>query len=83
MYTRSDYLILETLKKQKKNLYFYFRMSLKWGVCVCVCIFSYLKNSIGPVHSVRVLQARRCAFVNYFYKEDCDKAINDMHVSIY
>ncbi|XP_072533946.1 uncharacterized protein [Salminus brasiliensis] len=38
-----------------------------------------LFKAIGPVHSVRVLQARRCAFVNYTNKEHCEKAIRDMH----
>ncbi|KAL7877642.1 hypothetical protein SRHO_G00042850 [Serrasalmus rhombeus] len=33
----------------------------------------------GPVHSVRVLQEKRCAFVNYINKEDSEKAIRDMH----
>ncbi|XP_036429857.1 uncharacterized protein si:dkey-33c12.4 isoform X2 [Colossoma macropomum] len=33
----------------------------------------------GPVHSVRVLQDKRCAFVNYINKEDSKKAIRDMH----
>lgn len=38
-----------------------------------------LFRSAGPVHSVRVLPARRCAFVNYIRKEDCEKAIQNLH----
>ncbi|KAK2896537.1 hypothetical protein Q8A67_011025 [Cirrhinus molitorella] len=38
-----------------------------------------LFRSAGHVHNVRVLQTRRCAFVNYTKKEDCEKAINDFH----
>ncbi|XP_077053317.1 uncharacterized protein LOC143703065 isoform X1 [Siphateles boraxobius] len=34
---------------------------------------------VGQVHSVRVLQMRHCAFVNYTKKEDCEKAIQDFH----
>ncbi|XP_056104027.1 tetratricopeptide repeat protein 31 [Rhinichthys klamathensis goyatoka] len=33
----------------------------------------------GQVHSVRVLQMRHCAFVNYTKKEDSEKAIQDFH----
>ncbi|XP_052469420.1 tetratricopeptide repeat protein 31 isoform X2 [Carassius gibelio] len=39
----------------------------------------HLFSSVGHVHSVRVLQMRHCAFVNYTKKEDCDKAIKDFH----
>ncbi|XP_051945463.1 uncharacterized protein si:dkey-33c12.4 [Xyrauchen texanus] len=38
-----------------------------------------LFKSVGPVHSVKVLPARRCAFVNYTKKEDCETAIRDFH----
>ncbi|XP_066535099.1 RNA polymerase II-associated protein 3 isoform X2 [Hoplias malabaricus] len=38
-----------------------------------------LFNNIGPVHSVKVLLEKRCAFVNYTNKEDCEKAIKAMH----
>ncbi|XP_059422345.1 tetratricopeptide repeat protein 31 isoform X2 [Carassius carassius] len=38
-----------------------------------------LFRSVGHVHSVRVLQMRRCAFVNYAKKEDCEKAIKEFH----
>lgn len=41
-----------------------------------------LSNSVGHVHSVRVLQMRHCAFVNFTTKEDCEKAINYLHVSV-
>ncbi|ROK15813.1 Tetratricopeptide repeat protein 31 [Anabarilius grahami] len=34
---------------------------------------------VGQVHSVRVLQMRHCAFVNYTNKEDCEKAIQDFN----
>uniref|UniRef100_A0A8C1V827 Si:dkey-33c12.4 n=1 Tax=Cyprinus carpio TaxID=7962 RepID=A0A8C1V827_CYPCA len=40
-----------------------------------------LFRSVGHVHSVRVLQMRHCAFVNFTTKEDCEKAINYLHVS--
>ncbi|XP_073691238.1 uncharacterized protein [Garra rufa] len=38
-----------------------------------------LFRSAGPVHNVRVLQMRHCAFVNYTKKEDCERAINNLH----
>ncbi|XP_058241432.1 uncharacterized protein si:dkey-33c12.4 isoform X2 [Hemibagrus wyckioides] len=38
-----------------------------------------LFSNFGPVHSVRLLSARRCAFINYTNKEDCERAINVMH----
>ncbi|XP_051507845.1 uncharacterized protein LOC127414116 isoform X2 [Myxocyprinus asiaticus] len=38
-----------------------------------------LFKSVGPVHSAKVLPARRCAFVNYTKKEDCETAIRDFH----
>ncbi|XP_051504802.1 tetratricopeptide repeat protein 31-like isoform X2 [Myxocyprinus asiaticus] len=38
-----------------------------------------LFKSVGPVHSVRVLPARRCAFVNYTRKEDSETAIQDFN----
>lgn len=38
-----------------------------------------LFKSAGPVHNVRVLPARFCAFVNYTSKEDCERAIRDLH----
>ncbi|KAA0717730.1 Tetratricopeptide repeat protein 31 [Triplophysa tibetana] len=38
-----------------------------------------LFSSAGPVQSVRVLPASRCAFVNYIRKEDCEKAIQNLH----
>ncbi|XP_043111895.1 uncharacterized protein si:dkey-33c12.4 [Puntigrus tetrazona] len=38
-----------------------------------------LFRSVGNVHSVRVLQMRHCAFVNYTRKEDCEKAIEAFH----
>ncbi|XP_067241907.1 tetratricopeptide repeat protein 31 isoform X1 [Chanodichthys erythropterus] len=38
-----------------------------------------LFSFVGQVHSVRVLQMRHCAFVNYTNKEDCEKAIQDFH----
>ncbi|XP_067277895.1 tetratricopeptide repeat protein 31 [Pseudorasbora parva] len=38
-----------------------------------------LFSFVGPVHSVRVLLMRRCAFVNYTKKDDCEKAIKDLN----
>ncbi|KAF4090246.1 hypothetical protein AMELA_G00049600 [Ameiurus melas] len=38
-----------------------------------------LFSRFGPVHSVKLLPARRCAFVNYTKKEDCEQAIKQMH----
>ncbi|XP_051772341.1 tetratricopeptide repeat protein 31 isoform X1 [Ctenopharyngodon idella] len=38
-----------------------------------------LFSFVGQVHSVRVLQMRHCAFVNYTNKEDCEKAIQDFN----
>ncbi|XP_053476958.1 uncharacterized protein si:dkey-33c12.4 isoform X1 [Ictalurus furcatus] len=38
-----------------------------------------LFGRFGPVHSVKLLPARRCAFVNYTKKEDCEQAIKQMH----
>lgn len=33
----------------------------------------------GPVYHVKVLQSKRCAFVNFTNKDHCEKAIRDMH----
>ncbi|KAM9718278.1 uncharacterized protein ACNS7B_021644 isoform 1-T1 [Menidia menidia] len=38
-----------------------------------------LFNRVGPVHSVKLLQSRRCAFVNFTIKHNCDKAIRRFH----
>ncbi|MCJ8730679.1 hypothetical protein PDJAM_G00187320 [Pangasius djambal] len=38
-----------------------------------------LFSKFGPVHSIKLLSARRCAFVNYTNKDDCEKAIQEMH----
>ncbi|XP_060781724.1 stress-induced-phosphoprotein 1 [Neoarius graeffei] len=38
-----------------------------------------LFSNFGPVHSVKLLSARRCAFVNYINKEDCERAIREMN----
>lgn len=50
----------------------------KMETLICCLLFLY---SFGPVHSVKLLSARRCAFVNYINKEDCERAIQEMHVS--
>lgn len=41
----------------------------------------FFLSRFGPVHSVRLLSTSRCAFINYTSKEDCEKAIQGMHVS--
>ncbi|KAM9477240.1 uncharacterized protein Hap1MRO34_010107 isoform 2-T2 [Clarias gariepinus] len=38
-----------------------------------------LFSNIGEVYSVRLLSARRCAFVNYTRKEDCETAIRKLN----
>ncbi|TSW48774.1 Tetratricopeptide repeat protein 31 [Bagarius yarrelli] len=38
-----------------------------------------LFSRFGPVYSVRLLSIKRCAFINYINKEDCEKAIKEMH----
>ncbi|XP_076156593.1 uncharacterized protein LOC143139752 isoform X2 [Alosa pseudoharengus] len=38
-----------------------------------------LFNQVGPVHSVKVLRNKGCAFVNYIRKEDSDEAIKKLH----
>ncbi|XP_076830097.1 uncharacterized protein LOC143476039 isoform X2 [Brachyhypopomus gauderio] len=38
-----------------------------------------LFSRIGPVSSIKVLSDKRCAFVNYTNREDCAKAIQEMH----
>lgn len=45
-------------------------------------LFFLFLYSFGPVHSVKLLSARRCAFVNYINKEDCERAIREMNVSV-
>lgn len=42
-------------------------------------IITNLFNKVGVVCSVKVLTARRCAFVNYTKQEDCDEAIRHFH----
>lgn len=42
-------------------------------------IITNLFNKAGVVHSVKVLTAKRCAFVNYTKQEDCDEAIRRFH----
>ncbi|KAI1887483.1 hypothetical protein AGOR_G00190780 [Albula goreensis] len=37
-----------------------------------------LFSKAGPIHSVKLLPARRCAFVNYIRKDDCEIAINNL-----
>lgn len=44
------------------------------------CLFCSLR--IGPVHSVKVLRNKGCAFVNYIRKEDSEQAIQRLHVSL-
>ncbi|XP_036372306.1 RNA polymerase II-associated protein 3-like [Megalops cyprinoides] len=34
-----------------------------------------LFSTAGEIHSVKVLRNKRCAFINYINKEDCEKAI--------
>ncbi|KAL4641669.1 tetratricopeptide repeat protein 31-like [Arapaima gigas] len=36
-------------------------------------------SSAGEIHSVKLLQSRRCAFVNYTKREYCEKAIKELH----
>ncbi|XP_028843504.1 uncharacterized protein si:dkey-33c12.4 [Denticeps clupeoides] len=38
-----------------------------------------LFSTIGPVHSVKVLKGKGCAFVNYIKKADSEKAVEQMH----
>ncbi|KAK2852779.1 hypothetical protein Q7C36_007980 [Tachysurus vachellii] len=38
-----------------------------------------LFSNFGPVHSVRLLPTRRCAFINYTNKENCESAIKEMN----
>ncbi|XP_030627041.1 hsp70-Hsp90 organizing protein 3 [Chanos chanos] len=38
-----------------------------------------LFSSAGPVHSVKILQGKFCAFVNFTRREHCEKAIQDIH----
>ncbi|KAJ8281091.1 hypothetical protein GJAV_G00063390 [Gymnothorax javanicus] len=37
---------------------------------------SNLFSNVGKIHSIRMLPDRRCAFVNYTRKEDCDVAVD-------
>lgn len=46
-------------------------------------LFVYYFYSFGPVHSVRLLPTRRCAFINYTNKESCERAIKEMNVSVF
>ncbi|KAM8881853.1 uncharacterized protein ACB058_001927 isoform 1-T3 [Synchiropus picturatus] len=41
-----------------------------------------LFESVGKVHSVKMLSTRRCAFVNFTNPEDCDEAIRRFHGSM-
>ncbi|XP_059211293.1 uncharacterized protein LOC131989931 isoform X2 [Centropristis striata] len=36
-------------------------------------------NKVGDVYSVKLLIAKRCAFVNFTKQEDCDEAIRRLH----
>lgn len=46
------------------------------------CFFyTLLSCRVGVVYSVKVLTAKRCAFVNYTKQEHCDEAIRRFHVS--
>ncbi|KAG7458823.1 hypothetical protein MATL_G00224710 [Megalops atlanticus] len=38
-----------------------------------------LFSTTGEIHSVKVLRNKRCAFINYINKEDCEKAILKMN----
>ncbi|XP_062852131.1 tetratricopeptide repeat protein 31 isoform X2 [Trichomycterus rosablanca] len=38
-----------------------------------------LFRPFGSVYSVKLLSGKRCAFVNYTRKEDCEKAINNLN----
>ncbi|XP_064191298.1 uncharacterized protein LOC135254764 isoform X2 [Anguilla rostrata] len=38
-----------------------------------------LFSTVGPVHSVKLLPTRRCAFVNYTRKSDCETAIGEFN----
>ncbi|XP_062378800.1 uncharacterized protein si:dkey-33c12.4 isoform X2 [Sardina pilchardus] len=38
-----------------------------------------LFNKIGPVHSLKILRNKGCAFVNYIRKEDSEEAIKKLH----
>ncbi|XP_061102396.1 uncharacterized protein si:dkey-33c12.4 isoform X2 [Conger conger] len=38
-----------------------------------------LFSTVGPVHSVKMLPSRRCAFVNYTRKGNCETAIKEFH----
>ncbi|XP_057709578.1 tetratricopeptide repeat protein 31-like [Corythoichthys intestinalis] len=38
-----------------------------------------LFSKVGPLHSIRILRKRHCAFVNYTQKECCDRAIRYYH----
>lgn len=42
----------------------------------CPCLLR-----VGPVRSVRLLTYKRCAFVNFTKREDCEQAIKRFHVS--
>uniref|UniRef100_A0A3Q0S2X1 Uncharacterized protein n=1 Tax=Amphilophus citrinellus TaxID=61819 RepID=A0A3Q0S2X1_AMPCI len=48
-------------------------------------LFSFLNSllscRVGVVYSVKVLTAKRCAFVNFTKQEHCDEAIQRFHVS--
>ncbi|XP_012682359.2 uncharacterized protein si:dkey-33c12.4 [Clupea harengus] len=38
-----------------------------------------LFNQVGPVHSVKVLRSKGCAFVNYYRKQDSEEAVKKLH----
>ncbi|XP_034093074.1 LOW QUALITY PROTEIN: tetratricopeptide repeat protein 31-like [Gymnodraco acuticeps] len=44
-------------------------------------ILSNMFNNVGPVHSVKLLINKRCAFVNYTKRDHCDEAIRRLHGS--
>lgn len=44
-------------------------------------VITNLFKKVGVVYSVKVLTAKRCAFVNYTKQEDCDEAIRRFHGS--
>ncbi|KAI9531420.1 hypothetical protein NQZ68_040893 [Dissostichus eleginoides] len=44
-------------------------------------ILSNMFNNVGPVHSVKLLINKRCAFVNYTKRDHCDEAIRCLHGS--
>ncbi|KAK5875911.1 hypothetical protein CesoFtcFv8_026940 [Champsocephalus esox] len=44
-------------------------------------ILSNMFTNVGPVHSVKLLINKRCAFVNYTKRDHCDEAIRRLHGS--